>query len=330
MTRPRECWFQPRQKANGARLANGHSPSPQEHARIRHRLILFVNGLALAAACSHAPSRTVAFSEIASLPVPDADHRLRYGQEPLHFGDLRLPEGPGPHPLAVVLHGGCWRSEYDLGHIAHLSEALARAGIATWTPEYRRVGDEGGGWPGTFLDVARGTDHVRSLAQRFPIDSTRVVLVGHSAGGHLALWLAARRNLPVGSPLASSDPLGVRGVVALAGITDLRTYGSGSGNCNQAVAELLGGTPREQPERYAQASPSELLPAGVPLRLVHGGLDPIVPVEQSRALAAQARAKGDAAEVILLEGAGHFDLIAPFSPAWQRVEAAVRSLLEEQ
>ena len=286
-----------------------------------------MNGLALAAACSHAPSRPIAFSEIAGLPVTPADHRLRYGQDSLQFGDLRLPPGSGPHPLAVVVHGGCWRSEYDLEHIAHLSEALARAGIATWTPEYRRIGDEGGGWPGTFQDVAQGADHVRTLAQRFPIDSTRVVLVGHSAGGHLALWLAARRNLPAGSPLASPDPLRVRGVVALAGITDLRAYGSGSGNCNQAVAELLGGTAQQEPIRYTQASPSELLPVGVPLRLVHGALDPIVPVEQSRALAAQARAKGDDAQVILLEGAGHFDLIAPFSPVWKQVEQAVRLLL---
>lgn len=285
--------------------------------------------LALAAvACAHTPERgVVTWAEIAGQPVPPADHRIPYGSDSLHFGELRLPRGPGPHPLVVVIHGGCWRSLYDLRHISSASAALTRAGFATWTLEYRRIGNPGGGWPGTFVDVAQGADYVRTLAQRFPLDTGRVVLMGHSAGGHLALWLAARHNLPRESPLSSPDPLPVRGVVSLAGITDLRGYGAAPGSCNAAVPELMGGAPQEFPDRYLQASPTELLPLGVPQRLLHGALDPTVPVEQSRTLEARARGRGDDAQLWLLEGAGHFDVIAPFAPAWRRVEEAVRSLL---
>jgi acetyl esterase/lipase len=269
----------------------------------------------------------VTWAEVAALPVPAPDHRVAYGPDALQFGELRLPEGPGPHPVAVFIHGGCWRSEYDLRHVASAGAALARRGVAVWTPEYRRIGDAGGGWPGTFGDVARATDHLRALAREHPLDLDRVVLVGHSAGGHLALWLAARDRLPAGSPLASADPLPVHGVVALAGITDLRAYGAAPGSCNASVPLLLSGAPEEVPDRYAQASPAELLPLGVPQRLLHGALDAIVPVEQSRAFAERASARGDDARLVRIERAGHFDLVAPFSPAWTRVEEAVLSLL---
>ena len=277
---------------------------------------------------ARAPTRgPVTWAEIAALPVPSAAHRVEYGNGPFQFGELRLPEGAGPHPVAVVIHGGCWRSEYDLQHISHLSAALTRAGVATWTLEYRRIGNSGGGWTGTFEDVAQGTEHLRTLAQRFPLDLSRVVLVGHSAGGHLALWMAARRNLPQESPLYSPAPLPIQGIVSLAGITDLRSYGSGNGSCNAAVAQLLGGTAEEVPDRYAQANPIELLPLGVPQRLLHGTLDPIVPLEQSQHFEARAQSHGDDAQVWLIGGAGHFDLIAPFAPAWVRVEQAVHALL---
>lgn len=269
----------------------------------------------------------VEWGEIAALPVPRADHRIAYGDGPFQFGDLRLPDGPGPHPVAVIIHGGCWQSEYDLRHVSPASAALTRSGVATWTLEYRRIGASGGGWTATFDDVARGTDHLRTLAGPHALDLDRVVLAGHSAGGHLALWLAGRRTLPPGSPLHAPDPLPVRGVVSLAGITDLRGYGEGSGSCNASVAPLLGGAPGEVPDRYAQASPIELLPLGVPQRLVHGALDAIVPLEQSRRHAERARARGDDAQVWVVEGAGHFDLVAPFAPAWARVEAAVHALL---
>jgi acetyl esterase/lipase len=300
--------------------------------RARTGTAALVAALALAGlACAPVENRMVApmvtWQEVVDRPVPPADARIAYGSAPLQFGELRLPDGPGPHPVVVVVHGGCWESAYDLAHAGSLSEALTRTGAATWTLEYRRIGDPGGGWPGTFEDVARGTDHVRTLAARYPLDTTRVVVAGHSAGGHLALWLAARARLPAGSPLAATHPLPLRGVVALGAITDLRAYGAEAGDCNASVARLLGGGPDAFPDRYAAASPADHLPLGVPVRLVHGAEDAIVPVAMSEAFAAQARARGDDARVHRLEGAGHFDVIAPWSPAWPAVEAAVRALL---
>jgi acetyl esterase/lipase len=165
--------------------------------------------------------------------------------------------------------------------VSHLSTALARAGVATWTVEYRRIGDSGGGWPGTFEDVAAGTDYVRTLAERFSLDLSRLILVGHSAGGHLALWLAARQNLPRSSPLSSAAPLAIHGVVSLAGISDLRAFGLiRLLQCFGGAASR--GTPEQVPERYRQANPIELLPLRVPQQLLHGGLIPYRPSRVGR------------------------------------------------
>jgi len=202
--------------------------------------------------------------------------------------------------------------------------ALTRLGVATWSLEYRRIGNAGGGWPGTFADVARGTDHLRVLARAYPLDLKRVIVVGHSAGGELAMWLAGRDHLPKDSPLYMYDPLRLEGVVSLAGITDLRKYRP---NCGDAVVKLLGGSPQEVPQRYQQTSPLELLPLGVSQWLIHGVLDEIVPVSQSRDYKVAAGSRGDDVKLTIVAGAGHFDLIAPESSAWPAVEEAVRSLL---
>jgi acetyl esterase/lipase len=294
---------------------------------VRNRRLLCVAVLSISLSCAHAPPPApVTWKQIAAMPVPPADHTIAYGSDPLAFGELRLPPGSAPHPVAIVLHGGCWRSEYDLKHICPLSAALTESGIATWTLEYRRIGDAGGGWPGTFDDVARGADHLRELASRFSLDLTRVVAVGHSAGGQLALWLAARKNLPASSALHSANPLPLRGVVALAAITDLREYARDSSYCNASVPLLLGGTAAEVPDRYAETSPIELLPLGVPVRLVHGNGDKVVPLAQSQVFAAAAKGRGDDARFVPVEGAGHFDLISPAAPAWREVERAVLEL----
>ncbi|MDT7809500.1 MAG: hypothetical protein QOJ70_3313 [Acidobacteriota bacterium] len=270
-------------------------------------------------------AQNLSFEEIEKLPAPVADHRIAYGDGPLQFGDLRLPQGRGPHPVVIVIHGGCWYSEYDLKHVANFSAALTQMGVATWSLEYRRIGDAGGGWPGTFEDVAQGTDFLRVLARTYHLDLRRVVVVGHSAGGQLALWLAARKRLPKESPLYSPDPLPLRGIVSLAGITDLRGYGPGCGN---AVTKLLGGSPEEVPLRYRQTSPIELPPLRVKQRLIHGLLDKIVPLKQSRDYEVAARRKGDDVKLVTVGEAGHFDLIAPQSSAWPAVQEAISSLLK--
>ena len=266
-------------------------------------------------------------SDALELPRPAADHRLAYGAGELQFGELRLPSGAGPHPVAVVVHGGCWLAEYDLGHIASLAAALTETGVATWSVEYRRVGDDGGGWPGTFLDVAAAADHLVELAEEFHLDLDRVVAVGHSAGGHLALWLAARQRLSPDDPLRGGSPLPLAGVVALAGIPDLTAYAAPTG-CGAAVPGLLGGEPEEVPGRLHRASPIELLPFGAPQILVLGGLDTIVPAEQAERYAAAAQRAGDRVELREVPAAGHFELIAPDSVAWSAVRDAVLELIE--
>jgi len=268
----------------------------------------------------------VSFQEVLALPATPANARIAYGSAPTQFGELWVPPGPGPHPVAVVIHGGCWSAEYGEAHIRPVCAALARAGVAAWCLEYRRVGDAGGGWPGTFEDVARGADHLRAIAPAHGLDLQRVVAVGHSAGGHLALWLAGRARLPAADPLRGKDPLALRGVVGLAPIPDL-ARAAGEHVCGNAVPELLGGTPAAQPARYGAASPLALLPLGVPQEIVHGRADRIVPVALSEAYVAAARAKNDTANLVAVEGAGHFDVIAPTSKAWAAVEQAVRSLV---
>lgn len=265
------------------------------------------------------------WKDVVALPAPSPGQRIAYGPDAKQFGDLRLPKGRGPHPVAILVHGGCWRAEYTLDYFGPLSDQLARAGIATWNLEFRGIGDAGGGWPGTLEDVAKGATHLRALAATHPLDLGRVVLVGHSAGGHLATWLAAQHRSP---PLQTqAAPLPVRGVVTLAGIVDLREYASGTGSCNKSVEPLLGGSAAQLPERYDAASPSALLPIGVPMRMLIGALDPIVAPQHNQAFAAQARVRGDDVDVLVIDGAGHFDLVLPTGPAAKRVQRAVKSLL---
>jgi acetyl esterase/lipase len=267
--------------------------------------------------------------DLLDLPQPAPDETVAYGAAPQQKAELRLPEGPGPHPVVVVLHGGCWQAPWGLDHVRSFCAALTAEGVATWSLEYRRLGDPGGGWPGTFEDVARGADHLRAVATRHPLDLGRVVALGHSAGGHLALWLAARPRLPRDSDLHGDSPLPLRGVVSLAGIPDLRE-GSEKSVCGDAIPRLLGSSPREMEARLRVASPRALLPLGLPQRLVCGQLDTIVPLELGLHYEAAARRAGDPIEVEVVPGAGHFELVNPGSTAWPAVLRAVVALLKDR
>lgn len=230
-------------------------------------------------------------------PPPPADARLAYGPEPLQFGDLRLPEAEAP-PLAVVIHGGYWKANYNLIHTGHMSRALTEQGVATWNVEYRSVGDPGGGWPGTGNDVARAVELVAEL----PVDQTRVVLVGHSAGGQLALWAAKRAQLPV---------------VALAPVSDVRESAARTGP-DGAPARFMAA------EHFAEGSPLELLPLGVQQIVIHGTEDDGVPYAMSERYVGAA---GGEAELVTLEGTGHFEPIDPLAPVFAQTVAAVQKLL---
>jgi acetyl esterase/lipase len=263
--------------------------------------------------------------EILTRAAMAPDHRLSYGSNEFQFGELRLPKSPGPHPVAIVIHGGCWMSQYGLSYMGHLSAALAEAGVATWSVEYRRIGNQGGGWPGTFEDVALAADHLRKIAKTYQLDLGKVIAVGHSAGGHLALWLAARKSLPKDSPVYSSDPLTLRGVVSLAGVTDLRRSGTA---CDANVPQLMGGSTADKTALYNQASPIELLPIGVPSAIVQGDSDTIIPLEMAKEYSGAAKKKGDDAKLVVIEKAGHFEIVDPKSFAWETVKNEALALLK--
>jgi len=253
---------------------------------------------------------------ILQLPMPTGGERIPYGSDPLQFGELRLPEGNGPFPVAIVIHGGFWRAAYNLDHISHLCVDLNKAGVATWSLEYRRIGNAGGGWPGTFDDVAAGVNHLRAIAAKHKLDIERVVIMGHSAGGHLALWMGAQKN---------TIPL--RGIVSLAGVADLQKAFDLKLS-NNVVADLLGGTPTSVPDRYRLGSPSALLPLRVKQRLIHGTLDANVPFDISKDYVASAKSRGDDAELITLDGARHFELIDPRTREFETVRKTTLDLLK--
>jgi acetyl esterase/lipase len=266
--------------------------------------------------------------DVLALPASPPDAVVPYGDDPAQFAELRLPAGDGRHPVAVVVHGGCWLGEYDLGTTSAMADALRRAGYATWHLEYRRLGMAGGGWPGTFLDVAAGVDALRQASRDHRLDLARVVAIGHSAGGHLATWAAGRRRVPRDSDVWTPDPLDVAGVVSLAGIVDLRAFlAIQESSCGgRVVTRLLGGSPSDVPERWRAASPVEMLPLGVRQILITGTDDPIVPPALGAAYAQAALAAGDRVETIVVPAAAHFEVIAPGSVAWPAVERAVRQL----
>ena len=252
----------------------------------------------------------VGYNDVTALEHSAADHKLVYGQDDpaLQYGLLWIPREAvdgGSAPLIILIHGGCWLNAYDIQHSLPLASALAAAGYAVWSVEYRRTGDAGGGWPGSFEDVAQAVQYTRSL-DNFPVDLERTVIVGHSAGGHLAL-------------LAGAEYPHVNAVIGLAAITDVVAYSRGNNSCQKATLDFLGGDYESRPAAYRQANPADQALHANNI-LLHGGADSIVPPQQAELPGAATR---------LLEGAGHFDWIHPGTKAYRLLQSTLEEVLQE-
>lgn len=251
-------------------------------------------------------------------PEIEEERRIAYGADALQWGVLRVPDGPGPHPVIVMMHGGCWMGLHRPRNVEPLMAALTERGWATWSLSHRQATDTGGGWTGTFEDVGAGIDFVRRLAEDHALDTKRVVTMGHSAGGHLALWAAGRTGYESSDQLYAADALPLAGAISLDGIPDLRAHAAQAENpCGDGVFQLLDHERPGLEERYDEASSAERLPLGVPQLLLHGRADYVVPWQQITAYADAAQRAGDDVQVHIFEAASHFEVIAPASNTWR-------------
>ena len=261
------------------------------------------------------------FARYAPLPKPTA--KIAYGPGPQQFGELWLPDTPGPHPLVVLIHGGCWtKSIGGLDIMNPAAEDLRKRGLAVWNIEYRGVDEPGGGYPGTYQDVAAALDRVGGFAEEAELKLDHVVVAGHSAGGHLALWSAARRKITSG-PLAKRSGLPVDAVVDIAGLANLETdVNTGCGP--EPVDKMLG--PARLGGRYGDTSPAHMLPLRTRQLVVVGEHDTTVPPSVSEAYVAKAKASGDRVEYRVLPAAAHAEEIAPGTPGWDRIAPLIEKL----
>jgi acetyl esterase/lipase len=285
----------------------------------------------LAASSAPGAARLMDWPDLLARPLARADQRIAYGPGASQFGELWVPSTPGRHPLVIMIHGGCWQARVaTLSIMNYAADDLRRRGLAVWNIEYRGVDQAGGGYPGTFLDVAAAADALRTIAPSRHIALGRVVVVGHSAGGHLAAWLAARRRLPPHSPLAASDPLPIAGVVSLGGLPDLKADKAADGAaCGPDVVDALTGPVGPgRADVYADTSPAERLPLGVPEAVVNGVQDPVAPPSLGRAYADRLRAAGDAVTYVEVPDSGHVELIAPGAAAWARAVTLVTRMVQ--
>ncbi|UFU01828.1 alpha/beta hydrolase [Ruania suaedae] len=237
--------------------------------------------------------------------------RVEYGSAPEQFGDLSVPEGAAPdepRPAVVLIHGGFWQDAYELGLMEPLAADLAGRGYVVWNIEYRKVGEPGGGYPGTMEDVAAAVDHLAVLAEEHPIDLEQVAVVGHSAGGHLSLWSGTREDPAVQPAL----------VVGQAPVADLAAA-AGADLGGTAVTDFMGAAPNQDPEAYAAASPAQRLPGNAPQLIVQGGVDTIVPPAYVAGYVEQAQEAGAEIEYVVSESADHFAVISPEHASWDAV-----------
>jgi len=267
----------------------------------------------------------MALADYMALGGPAPDAHVAYGPAPSQYAELFMPQGAGPFPVAVLVHGGCWTAKFGgITQLRNMAGALRARGIAVWNVEYRRVDEAGGGYPGMYQDMHAALDTLQAQGARYPLDLARVVAVGHSAGGQLVQWIAGRERIPATSVLYRKNLLPVRAVVSLGGLADLRRERALiKESCGRDTPELAGEPSKERPDVYADTNAAELLPNGTHTILVTGELDTISPPRVAHDYARRAQAAGDSAEVVILPGASHYDEVAATSFAWPQVLAAI-------
>ncbi|TCM08438.1 alpha/beta hydrolase [Sphingomonas sp. PP-CC-3G-468] len=274
------------------------------------------------------PAKLLTWPDLTKRPKPMPDATVDYGTDQMQKVDVWLPKGKAkaPFPVVVMVHGGCWTTSIaDRSLMNWIADDLRNAGVAVWNIDYRGVDRTGGGYPGTFADAAKAADQLKISAKTFNLDTRRVLAIGHSAGGHLALWLAARPKLPASSALHTAHPLRIRHVISLGGLPDLEATATNANNgCGtEVVAKLVGAPTPQRPDVYAETSVPRLLPLGVEQDLINGREDRIIPFVMATDYVAKATAAGDTATLHTIPATGHVELIAPETPAWAKARRLI-------
>ena len=274
----------------------------------------------------------VALPTFIAQPHPAPDATISYGPMAVQGIDLYLPKTDGPHPVVILIHGGCWmKATAGREQLRGLGRELADRGIAVWSIGYRRVDEDGGAYPGIFQDVVRAIDLLPANAAKYNLDTSRVVAVGHSAGAHLALWAASRGQLPRTSPVYVANPFTIRTVIALGGVGDLERATGLRAVCGPTIVPALIGQPSAaRPDVYSDTSPSKLLPNGARIVMITGVEDTVTPPAYAETYVDEVKAAGGAAELVIVPDAAHFDVVTVGTPAWRLVSDRIVAALKEQ
>ena len=277
-----------------------------------------------------APAAPMTLTQYLALTGPAPTAHIAYGSAASQYAELFLPAGPGPFPVAVLVHGGCWTVEFGgIGQMRNIAGALVASGIAVWNVEYRRVDEPGGGYPGMYQDLNGALAALQAQAPHYHLDTGRLVAIGHSAGGQLVQWLAGRARIAPGSPLYQADPLPVSHVISLGGLADLRGQRQLiQHSCDRDVEQLTGTPTAQRPDVYADTNAADLMPNGSTTVLVNGQYDTVSPPPTAQAYAALATAAGDRASTVVLPDASHYDEVAASSPSWPLILPLIQQALD--
>ena len=278
-----------------------------------------------------APAAPVSLPTFVAQPQPAPDAGISYGAMPVQGIDVYLPKTKGPHPVVILIHGGCWmKATAGREQLRMLGSELANRGMAVWSIGYRRVDEDGGAYPGIFHDVAKAIDLLPANAVTYNLDTSHVVAVGHSAGAHLALWAASRGQLPRTSPMYVPDPFPVRTVIGLGGLGDIQRATDVPAVCGPTIVPALIGQPSAaRPDVYSDTSPSKMLPNGSRIVMITGADDQVTPPAYARTYVDEVKAAGGTAELVIVPDAAHFDVVTTSAPGWRLVSERIVAALKE-